>query len=142
MDAGNVEFAREMVAAFGEDRFYHAVMRRGSQHVRLPPMSSHKREAKQIFLALGGSEHTWADKCAELKLNPFAEVREDYRETEMDSEEARSVLCRAAFTIAKNHKEYARKKPEMPANIHARMILDSQNEWTRRYAEVLEEFEK
>lgn len=142
MDADNVEFARDMVAAFGEDRFYHAVMRRDSQHVRLPPMSSRKRDAKQIYLALGGLEHKWSDKCAELKLNPFAEVREDHRETELTPDEARSVLCRTAFMIAKNHKEYARKKPEMPASIHARMILDSQNEWTRRYAEVLEEFER
>jgi hypothetical protein len=43
--------------------------------------------------------------------------------------------------LARHHKEYALKKPEMPPSVHARMILDSQNEWTEKYVKVLEDFE-
>jgi hypothetical protein len=131
LDACNLEFAREMVAAFGEDRFYHAVLR--------PSVISRpegKREARAIFLALGGSEQKWAEKCRELKL------RNGYgmASNEMEAEEARKALCRTAFMLARHRKEYALKTPEMPPSIHARMILDSGNEWTEKYVKVLEDF--
>lgn len=137
MDANNVDFAREMISAFGEDRFYHAATR---PTVRGASNSILGSKARQIFLALGGSHQVWPAKCHELKLSH--QLREtDLKEIEINPEESRSILCRTAFMIAKHHKEYAHKKPKMPANIHARMILDSQNEWTQRYIEVLEEFE-
>lgn len=133
MDAGNVDFAREMIAAFGEDRFYHAMLRGGM---------GVKREARIMFVALGGRTSDWPAQCDKLKLRRHGDDIAEHLDWEMDAEEARMILCRTAFAIAKHHKEYARKKPEMPASIHARMILDSQNEWTQRYAEVLEEFKR
>ena len=132
MDACNTDFAREMVAAFGEDRFYHAVLR--------PTVISRpegKREARAIFLALGGSEQKWAEKCRKLKLRCVDRPAHD----DMDPDEARNALCRTAYMLARHHKEYALKRPEMPPNIHARMILDSGNEWTERYVKVLEELD-
>ena len=138
MDPCNVDFAREMVTAFGEDRFYHAVHR---PIVGGVAGVSAKREARLIFLALGGSDQKWANKCSELKLGYAPWGRSDYREKEMDAEEVRSALCRTAFMIARHYKEYALKRPEMPPSIHARMVLDSQNEWTSKYVKVLEEFE-
>jgi len=131
----NVEFAREMVAAFGEDRFYHAVMR---PTIRGALNAANRRDARQIFFALGGSKRGWAEKCNELKLGAY-EPRDEHREAEMTPEESRDALCRAACTISMRHKEYALKGPQMPPSIHARMVLDSQNQWTKKYAQWLDE---
>jgi hypothetical protein len=128
-----------MVAAFGEDRFYHAVVRPNG---RAQPMPTGRAEARKIFLALGGSKSQWASKCLKLKLNiSFADQSVDHKEHDMDPDEARNALCRTAYVLAKHHKEYALKRPEMPPSIHARMILDSGNEWTAKYVKVLEEFD-
>lgn len=139
MDSCNIDFAREMVTSFGEDRFYHAIHRPMAGDATFGLAA--KREARLIFLALGGSNQGWRNKCAELKLGYIPGSRDDYRETEMSPDEARTALCRTAFMIARHYKEYALKRPEMPPSIHARMVLDSQNEWTAKYVKFLEDFE-
>jgi hypothetical protein len=132
MDPCNVEFAREMVAALGEDRFYHAVMR---PTIRGAARTTVKREARLFFLALGGSERGWEEKCQELKLEYGSGMAHD----EMDPDEAREALCRTSYLLSRHHKEYALKGPQMPPSIHARMVLDEQNQWTKKYAQWLSE---
>lgn len=114
-----------MVAGFGEDRFYHALMRLGSY-----------REAKAFYEALGGSN--WDSKAQEMKIR-FGTPSFGMDNYDMDGEEANEVLCRTAYTLAKHHKEFAMRRPAMPPHIHARMVLGEQNEWTRKYVEVLKE---
>lgn len=125
MDEGSLGFAREMVAAFGEDRFYHALMRLGTY-----------REAKAFYEALGGSN--WDSRAHEMKLR-FGMASIGMGNSEMDDKEANEILCRTACTLAKHHKEFAMRRPTMPPHIHARMVLGEQNEWTRKYAEILKE---
>lgn len=125
MDEGSRGFAKEMVAAFGEDRFYHAFMRLGNY-----------REAKAFYEALGGTD--WNSRAQEMKLK-FAMASLAMGSAEIDEEQAKEILCRTAYTLAKHHKEFAMRRPEMPPHIHARMVLGEQNEWTRKYVEVLKE---
>jgi hypothetical protein len=128
LDACNLEFAREMVAAFGEDRLYHAMLRWGRQD-----------ELKSLYLALGGEDKEWPEKCRKLRLHMVGEGITELGIAKKNLQ--RETLCRTACTLAKHHKEYALKRPEMPPSIHARMVLDSGNKWTEKYVEVLEEFE-
>lgn len=128
MNDCGLDFAREMIAAFGEDRLYHAMLRWG-----------HQDELKSLYLALGGEKKGWPEKCRKLRLHMVGEGITELGVAKKDME--REILCRTAYALAKHHKEYALKRPEMPPNIHARMVLDSQNEWTAKYVKFLEEFE-
>lgn len=127
MDDASAEFAKQLLKLVGEDRFYHALLRKGRP-----------REAKLIHLALGGTQYGWVCKCRDLKLAAVGEdivsfpVRPDF-----GPGEAHEVLCRVSYTLSLHHKEYAGRSPILPASIHARMLLDGQNEWTKKYAENL-----
>lgn len=131
MDDASAEFARQLLKLIGEDRFYHALLRKGRP-----------REAKLIHLALGGTPESWISKCYDLRLAGIGEdimsfpVRPDFLEGE-----AHEVLCRVAYTLSFHHKEYAGRSPVLPSAIHARMLLDRQNEWTKKYAENLSKHE-
>jgi hypothetical protein len=122
------DFARDLIRRFGEDRFYHALLRWGCP-----------REAKLIHLALGGTEAEWIRKCDSLRLKAIGEdimsfpVRPDLIEGE-----SWVILCRTACTISKHHKQFALKSSTLPSSIHAGMFLGPQNEWTRKYAEEIE----
>jgi hypothetical protein len=118
-----------MVVAFGEDRLYHAMLRWG-----------HQEDVKSLYIALGGDKKKWTEKCRILRLHMVGEGMMDLGLANKTLE--REILCRTAFVFAKCYKEYALKKPELPPNIHARMILDSQNEWTVKYAELLASFQE
>jgi hypothetical protein len=131
MDDDSAEFAKQLLNLVGEDRFYHALLRWGRP-----------REAKLIHLAFGGTQDDWVRKCHELRLVAIGEdimsfpVRPGFNEGE-----AHEVLCRVAYTLSLHHKEYAGRSPVLPAAIHARMLLDRQNEWTNKYAENLSKHE-
>lgn len=128
MDQGEKDFAAELVKAFGEDRVYHAMFRGGDV-----------TRARAVYEALGGDEDGWDRLRLDLKLVPPKPETVPY--PRIDRSAVREYLCRTAFIISKHYKEFARKSPTLPASIHARMILDEQNEWTRKYAEHLKEQE-
>lgn len=123
------DFAEDMIKRFGEDRFYHAMLRWGAP-----------RELKLVHLGLGGTEADWRRKCDELRLMMTGEdimsfpVRPAFKKGE-----PWEVLCRTACTISVCFKEYALKVPRLPPHLHARMLLGSQNDWTRKYVEKIEE---
>lgn len=119
MDADLIDFAKDLIASFGEDRFYHALVRYGAIH-----------EAKNIYMALGGNDSNWTRLCTQLQLRRSVENINPKTDT-------RELLCRTAWTFSSHYKEYALKSPTLPMHIHARMMLDQQNEWTKRYAEGL-----
>lgn len=125
MDECNLEFAKEMISAFGEDRFYHALMRLGNY-----------REAKAFYTELGGKD--WDSKAHEMKIR-FGMPSLGMDNFDLDDGLAREILCRTVCTIALHHKEFAMRRPNMPPHIHARMVLDEQNEWTRKYVEAIKE---
>lgn len=125
MEDSSLNFARDLIAAFGEDRFYHALMRLGNS-----------REAGAFYSALGGKD--WTNKSYELGLR-LAMPSFGMNEVEMDDEEAKEVLTRTVYTMAAHHKEFAMRRPSMPPHIHARILLGEQNEWTRKYVEALKE---
>lgn len=130
MNIGNKDFAREMLKEFGADRFYHAMFRNGNPD-----------HAKSVHEALGGDDNGWFSLRRELRLTPV----EGERLTDFgpaDDQAIRESLCRAAFNIASQYKNFALKSPFLPGSIHARMILDQQNEWTKRYADFLAKFKE
>lgn len=122
MDGTNLDFASEMLSAFGEDRFYHAMERAGLGGCGL-----------SIFKSRGGDEEGWRRMRGELRLKGDAllNVQPHYH----SDDDMREILCKVAFTISKHHKEFALRSPKLPPSIHARMLLDVQNEWTRKYAD-------
>lgn len=130
MDESNRDFARELIKGFGEDRFYHAMQRAG-----------HGVLSKSFYEALGGDLSKWDQFRRDLRLI----VNESIRRAELlhtirpDPTTTREALCATSFIISSRHKEFARKSPMLPGSIHARMVLDEQNEWTRRYADSLSE---
>lgn len=127
MDPCDLDFAKEMIRLFGNDRFYHALLRKGRP-----------REAKLIYLATGGTAHGWVALCYDLRLGAMGEDIMSFPvRPEFGDQEAREVLCRTACTLSLHHKEYAMRNPTLPPSIHARMLLDQQNEWTRKYADHL-----
>lgn len=127
MDEGETQFARDLLRLFGEDRFYHALLRLGQP-----------REAKMMHTALGGTEEGWIRTCRELRLGGVGSERNDVRDRTVFAEgEPGDIICRVACTLSSHFKEYAMRSPALPAPIHARMLLDRQNEWTRKYAENL-----
>lgn len=122
MDQSNRDFSGEMIGAFGEDRFFHAMSRAGLGGL-----------AASIFKARGGEERDWDRLRGELRLRGDSLLKP---QTPSD-EEMHEILCKVAFTISRHHKEFALKSPRLPSSIHARMVLDAQNDWTRKYAENL-----
>lgn len=122
MDESNRDFAQELIKGLGEDRFYHAMQRAG-----------YGEHSKSFYEALGGDRLDWDSKKRELRLivNHSIGVA--------DYATSRKALCATAFVISSRHKEFARKSPLLPASIHARMMLDEQNEWTKKYADNLSE---
>ena len=120
MDESNRDFARELIVGFGEDRFYHAMQRSG-----------YGKYSQSFYEALGGERSRWEVLRQELKLMFKGSVES------ADAASEREALCATAFVISSRHKEFARKSPSLPGSIHARMVLDEQNEWTRKYAENL-----
>lgn len=124
MDDSNVDFARDLIRAFGQDRFHHALQRSG--------YGGHSRSFHE---SLAGEGPNWESLRAELKLP----VVPSYL---CGPASAREALCAVAFVISSNYKEFARKSPVLPACIHARMLLDEQNEWTRKYADNLAKQER
>lgn len=123
------DFAKDMIKRFGEDRFYHAMLRWGTP-----------RELKLIHVGLGGTEAEWVRKCDELRLVTVGEGIISFPALPAFSKgEPWEVLCRTAFTISACFKEYALKAPTLPPQLHARMVLGAQNEWTRKYAEKIKE---
>lgn len=123
MDGTNLDFAGEMLSAFGDDRFYQAMDRAG--------WSVYSRS---LFKALGGDDRAWDRAKVELRLKGDSLMVAHLPE----EGDMREILCEVAFTISQNHKEFALRSPRLPASIHARMMLDSQNIWTRKYAENIE----
>lgn len=128
MDQGEKDFAAELVRAFGEDRVYHAMFRGGEVAL-----------AKKVYEAMGGDDSGWDRLRWDLKLVPPKSDTVPYPRVEAAT--IREYLCRTAFILSKHHKEFARRSPVLPASIHARMLLDEQNEWTRKYAESLKDQE-
>lgn len=127
MRESDADFAREMLKAFGEDRFYHALARNGI------PL-----EAKMVYVGLGGTEEGWQRLSNELKIKAGRQTALWKLDPSEDGEDEIGVLlCRTACVISEAYKEFALKGPELPANIHARMVLGEQNGWTRRYIKVL-----
>lgn len=121
-----IDFAKELMTKFGEDRFYHAMLRWGQP-----------RELKLVHLALGGTEQGWIQKCDELRLRMVEEmtsfpIRPDFAEGE-----AWEAMCRTACTLSVC-KEYAMRGKVLPPSIHARMVMGNQNQWTKKYVEWLD----
>ena len=122
------DFANDLIRYFGEDRFYHALLRWGRP-----------REAKLFHVAMGGKESEWESKCDQLRLRMVGEDILSFPvKPAMDKGEAWAILCRIGFTISKHYKEFAARSPTLPPPIHARMVLGNQNEWTKKYAEWLQ----
>jgi hypothetical protein len=128
MTDGSKDFMEEIVARFGEDRFYHALLRFGTS-----------RQARLACRTMTGDESSWPDKVREFSLKSVASLEELSLADRWKDGEAYEAACKAAFALSKHHKEYALKSAELPAAIHARMIIGQQNEWTRKYTEGIKE---
>jgi hypothetical protein len=126
MDDGSKEFAEELIARFGEDRFYHALIRFGSM-----------RQARLSHQLVGGDESDWGRKVSDFRLNKPSSPQELKNFLKWEEDESYRVMCMTAFALSKHHKQYALKTGELPSSIHARMMLGQQNEWTKRYSEGL-----
>lgn len=107
------------MSALGEDRFYHAMYR-----AELGPY------AKLFYEAFGG-EH-WEHFRSEMRLPSGRDLRKY-----PSDEDFYEVLCEVSFIVSSHYKQYALKSPVLPPSIHARMVLDKQNEWTKVYAKGL-----
>ena len=124
MESANANFAGDLVKRFGQDRFYHALLRIGSPH-----------EAAIIHRVLGGDATSWGRLRAELRLKHSV----PWGVQSLDEDEVYSVLCRVVHTLSYFHKEYAIRSPQMPPHIHARILLGPRNEWASKYIKNLEE---
>jgi hypothetical protein len=129
MDAAAEEssraFAGELIGRFGEDRFYHALLRFGTP-----------REAMLMHRFIHGTDKGWEEMRAELRLkggSPSVGLSES-----MGGEEANILLCRTACTFSLHHRQYALKSAELPPALHARMLLTARNDWTAMYIENLD----
>lgn len=128
MTDGSKEFMEELVGKFGEDRFYHALLRFGTT-----------RQARLAHRLLTGGDDGWHQKMTEFRLKSVASAEDLSLADRWKDGEAYETACKAAFALSRHHKEYAVRSGELPAAIHARMIIGQQNEWTRKYTERLEE---
>lgn len=129
MDEGNLGFAEDMRSAFGDDRFYHALNRAAE---------GDPRKVRPFYVALRGDDKGWAELCREIKLRFRLAHAPPEPCPQMDEDEyVRDLLCHAAYIVSTEHKQFARRDPTLPPNVHARMLLDLQNQWTRKYAEGL-----
>jgi len=128
MDDGSKEFAEELIARFGEDRFYHALIRFGSM-----------RQARLTHNLVGGDQSDWSRKVSDFRLNKPSGPQELKNFLEWEEDESYRVMCMTAFALSKHHKEYALKTKELPSAVHARMMLGQQNEWTKRYSEGIKD---
>lgn len=124
-----MDFARDLIRTFGDDRFYHALNRAAE---------GDPRKVRSFYVALRGDGHGWSELCHGIRLKFKsrwqANLGIDEKCPQMDE---RELLCRATYVISSDHKHFAIRRPELPPNIHARMVLDEQNEWTRKYADNL-----
>jgi len=120
MDDAELSFARDIIAAFGEDRFYHALVQ-----------ASSLRRAEAFHAALGGTQHGWNQLKYDLRLSSAP--------TSDKTDDEAHVLYKVAYRFSLKHKEFALRSPMLPAALHARMMLCEGNEWTRKYSERLED---
>jgi len=121
-----IDFAKDLVSRFGEDRFYHAMIRWGFSH-----------ELVLTHIALGGTEQEWTRKCDELRLGSVEGIASFPPGHDFLEGEAWEVMCRTAYALSLHFKEYAIKRKALPSSIHARMLMGSQNKWTKKYIEWL-----
>lgn len=123
MDEVDKDFAEEMIRRYGADRFYHSCKR-----------TADAADAYRLHMQLNGHD---AVKSAEF----MASIGINYREPpNFVSDSGRETMCRIAYGLVRYYKEFALREHALPPVLHARMILGGDNEWVRKYVELLRTF--
>jgi hypothetical protein len=131
MNEENRDFANELIKQYGEDRFYHCCMRTSSPYATAEmwlllnaddslTREENKRNCHQFLESIS----IRPGFVSGIPLHPV----DDFM---------RADLCRIAFGFCRWWKEFGLKKMNLPANIHARMVLGENNEWVRNYVKLL-----
>lgn len=128
------EFAKELIAHFGDDRFYHCYLRMtdgnvvGAVHVHsmLIPPEMEAWQCVEFFKSIGVSANEGL----------VSAVFRHPKTVDWDE------MCMVAYGFCKFRKEFGMRTRGLPAHLHARMILGSKNEWTDKYATMLKDFKE
>lgn len=125
------EFARELIRHFGADRFYHCYTRTGGNlpgaihaYAMLAPPELPPWKCVEFFKSIGMQID---ERIASMVLRHPGEI--EWKD-----------MCMVAYGFCKHWKEFGLQTNRLPDHLHARMILCEGNEWTNKYARMLEEF--
>lgn len=123
MDEIDKDFAEEMISRYGADRFYHSCKRTGSA-----------ADAFRLHMQLNG--HNGLESAKFL-----ASIGINYMEESIFVFDAgRETMCRIAYGLVRYYKEFALRDHRLPPVLHARMVLGGDNEWVKKYVELLRAF--
>lgn len=117
MTEEDLNFAKEIIKRYGEDRFYHAAVSAGCDLLNL-------------FQSLA-PKFNWIEKARQLKIGAVGS-------SSVHHENDRETLCHILCVLVKSHKQFAIKTKQPPANLHARMLLGESNKWVQEYISDLE----
>jgi hypothetical protein len=135
MSIDGTEFARDLIQHFGNDRFYHCYLRNDGSiidavciYTLLGPADMQPWQSVDFFKSIG----IMVEETLATNILRGCNIE---REKTIDWID----MCRVAFGFCKFWKELGRRTHRLPDHIHVRMILGEKNEWTEKYAAVLED---
>lgn len=133
-DEDNKEFAQEIIKEYGEDRFYHASIKSGNF-----------LKTNMLFNSLNGTDANFDKKCRELGLHlvkPKEEIKYHgigipFVSSMKDPQEVHFHLCKIAYELMANYKQFGLRNNKLPPNLHARLLFGEKNEWVEKYATLM-----
>ena len=135
------QFAKELIEFLGEERFYHSCKRTSSPNQTLllhNELNKCTPEQSEASLRAMGINH-WIISNTPSPAGYTPNFGAGYT-TLPTIENPYHNLCRIAFGFCRFWKEFGRKTHTLPDHIHARMVLGENNEWTKKYVELLRKF--
>ena len=118
------KFALEVIDEYGEDRFYHACLRT-SDHLTTA------RIYKEINEQASGIQISQFLNSLGIDI---ADPSTNFYPPEKTGTEA---ICRIIYALFKYKKEFAIRTNKLPDTLHNRMVLAINNEWVKKYIELI-----